>query len=38
MAQHYSPFLEWRFDPRVLATASKRQLRLLGGHEPAAYD
>jgi ectoine hydroxylase-related dioxygenase (phytanoyl-CoA dioxygenase family) len=38
MAQHFSPFLEWRFEPHVLAAASARQLRLLGAHEPAAYD
>ena len=38
MAQHFSPYLEWRFDPRVLAAASKRQRRLLGDHEPGPYD
>jgi len=38
MAQHLSPFLEWRFDPAVIAAASPRQRRLLGDHEPGAYD
>jgi hypothetical protein len=38
MAQHFSPFLEWRFDACVVAAASPRQLRLLGAHDPAAYD
>lgn len=38
MARHYSPFMGWRFDPRVLAAASRRQLRLLGNHEPGPYD
>jgi hypothetical protein len=38
MAQHFSPFLEWRFDPAMIAAASPRQRRLLGEHEPGAYD
>lgn len=38
MAQHFSPYLDWRFDPRVLAAASRRQRRLLGDHGPGAYD
>jgi ectoine hydroxylase-related dioxygenase (phytanoyl-CoA dioxygenase family) len=38
MAQHFSPFIDWRFDPAVIAAASKRQRRLLGDHEPGAYD
>ena len=38
MAQHFSPFMEWRFDPAVIARASRRQRRLLGDHDPAAYD
>lgn len=37
-AQHFSPYLEWRFDAAVLAAATKRQRRLLGEHEPASYD
>jgi ectoine hydroxylase-related dioxygenase (phytanoyl-CoA dioxygenase family) len=38
MAQHFSPFAHWRFAPHVLAIASKRQRRLLGDHDPGAYD
>lgn len=38
MARHYSPFLSWRYDPAVLAAATRRQLRLLGDHEPGPYD
>lgn len=38
MAQHFSPYLEWRVNPLVLAQATKRQRRLLGDHEPGAYD
>ena len=38
MAQHFSPFTDWRFDPQILAAATKRQRRLLGDHEPGAYD
>jgi ectoine hydroxylase-related dioxygenase (phytanoyl-CoA dioxygenase family) len=38
MAQHFSPFLDWRFDPAVLAAATKRQRSLLGDHQPGPYD
>lgn len=38
MAQHFSPHLDWRFDPAVLAAATARQRRLLGDHEPGPYD
>jgi hypothetical protein len=38
MAQHFSPFLDWRFDPAAIAAATKRQRRLLGDHGPGAYD
>jgi ectoine hydroxylase-related dioxygenase (phytanoyl-CoA dioxygenase family) len=38
MAQHFSPLLEWRFNPAVLAAATARQRRLLGDHGPGAYD
>ena len=38
MAQHFSPYLEWRFNPAVITAATKRQKRLLGDHEPGAYD
>lgn len=37
-AQHFSPFMEWRFVPAVLAAASPRQRRLLGDHQPGPYD
>jgi ectoine hydroxylase-related dioxygenase (phytanoyl-CoA dioxygenase family) len=38
MAQHFSPYMSWRFNPAVLAAASPRQRRLLGDHDPGAYD
>lgn len=38
MAQHFSPYLDWRFNADLLAAASKRQRRLLGDHAPGAYD
>jgi hypothetical protein len=38
MAQHFSPFLEWRFNPAVLTATTIRQRRLLGDHAPGAYD
>jgi hypothetical protein len=38
MAQHFSPFVEWRFNPLVLDAATRRQRRLLGDHEPGPYD
>jgi ectoine hydroxylase-related dioxygenase (phytanoyl-CoA dioxygenase family) len=38
VAQKFSPYLDWRFDPAVLAAATPRQRRLLGEHEPAEYD
>jgi hypothetical protein len=38
MAAHFSPYLDWRFDAAVLATATARQRRLLGDHEPGPYD
>jgi hypothetical protein len=38
MAQHFSPYFEWRFNPAAIAAATKRQQRLLGDHEPGAYD
>jgi ectoine hydroxylase-related dioxygenase (phytanoyl-CoA dioxygenase family) len=38
MAQHFSPFLEWQFDAAMIAAATPRQRRLLGGHEPGTYD
>ncbi len=38
VAQKFSPYLHWRFDPAVLAACTPRQRRLLGDHEPAEYD
>lgn len=38
VAQKFSPYLDWRFDPEVLAACTPRQRRLLGGHEAAEYD
>ncbi|WP_374438422.1 phytanoyl-CoA dioxygenase family protein [Pseudomonas panipatensis] len=38
VAQKFSPYLAWRFDPRVLAACTPRQRRLLGDHEAAEYD
>lgn len=38
MAQRFTPWLDWRFDPAVLAACTPRQLRLLGSHKQGAYD
>lgn len=38
VAQKFSPYLDWRFDPEVLAACTPRQRRLLGDHEAAEYD
>lgn len=38
VAQKFSPYLQFQFNPQVLAAASARQRRLLGEHEPAEYD
>ncbi|SDY39383.1 phytanoyl-CoA dioxygenase family protein [Pseudomonas sp. NFIX28] len=38
VAQKFSPYLHWRFNPEVLAAASARQRRLLGEHAEAEYD
>ena len=38
MAQHFAPFLDWRFHPEVLASCNSRQRRLLGDHPEGAYD
>jgi hypothetical protein len=37
MAQHFAPYLEWRFSS-VVASCNSRQRRLLGEHGPGAYD
>ena len=38
VAQKFSPYLAFRFDPAVLAAATPRQRRLLGEHAAAEYD
>lgn len=38
VAQKFSPYLRWQFDPRVIAAATARQRRLLGDHAEAEYD
>ncbi|WP_449432859.1 phytanoyl-CoA dioxygenase family protein [Pseudomonas putida] len=38
VAQKFSPYLSWQFNPRVLEEATPRQRRLLGEHDEAEYD
>ena len=38
VAQKFSPYLTWQFNPEVIARCTPRQRRLLGDHKPAAYD
>jgi ectoine hydroxylase-related dioxygenase (phytanoyl-CoA dioxygenase family) len=38
VAQKFSPYLQWRFNPDVLSVATERQRRLLGEHEASEYD
>lgn len=38
VAQKFSPYLAWRFNPEVLEHATPRQRRLLGEHDEAEYD
>jgi len=38
VAQKFSPYLHWQFNPQVLQEATPRQRRLLGEHKEAAYD
>lgn len=38
VAQKFSPYPQFRFNPQVLAAATPRQRRLLGEHAPAEYD
>lgn len=38
VAQKFSPYLAFRFNPAVLAACSARQRRLLGDHLPSEYD
>lgn len=38
VAQKFSPYLDWRFNPEVLVACTPRQRRLLGDHQAAEYD
>ena len=38
IAQQFSPYLTFQFNPEILAVANPRQRRLLGEHKQAAYD
>ncbi len=38
VAQKFSPYLDFRFNPEVLACANPRQRRLLGDHCRSNYD
>lgn len=38
VAQKFSPYLDWQFNPVVIAACTPRQRRLLGDHEPSEYD
>lgn len=38
VAQKFSPYLEWAFNPVVIEACTPRQRRLLGDHEAAEYD
>jgi hypothetical protein len=38
IAQQFSPYISWQFNPEVLAACNERQLRLLGNHRQGAYD
>jgi len=38
VAQKFSPYLQWRFNPEVVDAATPRQRRLLGEHEASEYD
>ncbi|KJH80104.1 phytanoyl-CoA dioxygenase family protein [Stutzerimonas stutzeri] len=38
VAQKFSPYLQWHFNPDVLGAATPRQRRLLGEHEASEYD
>lgn len=38
VAQKFSPYIDWRFNPEVIARCTPRQRRLLGDHEAAEYD
>ena len=38
IAQQFSPYITWQFNPEVIAACNPRQLRLLGDHRQGAYD
>ena len=38
ITQKFPPYLRFRFDEAILATANQRQRRFLGDHKPANYD
>lgn len=38
IAQQFSPYMAFQFNPEILAVANPRQRRLLGDHKQAAYD
>ena len=38
ITQKFPPYLHFQYNPDVLAAASPRQLRLLGGHKGGSYD
>lgn len=38
VAQKFSPYLDWQFNPAVITACTPRQRRLLGDHQPAEYD
>jgi hypothetical protein len=38
IAQKFSPYLTWRFNPTILEACTARQRRLLGDHKRGAYD
>jgi ectoine hydroxylase-related dioxygenase (phytanoyl-CoA dioxygenase family) len=38
IAQQFSPYISWQFNPDVIAACTPRQLRLLGNHSQGAYD
>jgi hypothetical protein len=38
IAQQFSPYITWQFNPEVIGACNPRQLRLLGDHKQGAYD
>ena len=38
IAQQFSPYMQFQFNPEILAIANPRQRRLLGDHKQGAYD